>query len=291
MNENLSAKQTIDKTTKKLAEDNFDELKEEDLIGKGWYPEVGTSMGFLNWLTVMNNVSEIFSNPEFIKSIEEGKYNLLIVDDASARVPALIFRKIINNIYRKKNISEIKTLFVPGQLRSADPNISEKISNHINSYLEKVNFPKIDINTLVITDTISEGRTLKILSDALVKSSINYDIAAVSLEIPSSISNEKRDKLEDLLGSKIYTATNFETSDSSLSTSRSYSHGVKKNTGDMVSEKIIGVQDHINQARKMVDKISEGIIEQINSTEPIISGPERFNESFKFIKKYWSISD
>lgn len=259
-------------------------------IGKGYSFENGTSMGFQNWVQVMNNISDICSNPEFIKSIENGSYNFLIIDDVSARVPGLIFRKIINEIYDKKNQPIPKVLFVPGQLRSTNPNISEIISNHINKCLGNDFAIQSVEKALVITDTISEGRTLKILSDALKKSDIDCDIVTTSIEgLVGEKKEEKKKEFEDIIGCKIYTATNDETANWSGTVPKPYSHGVKKNTDEMVSKKIPGVQNHINQARKMVDKISEEIIKQIDSIEPIPTDQERFKKNIEFIDKYWSL--
>ena len=265
------------------------ESSESTLIGKGFNPE--RSMGALSWFSVMNNISEIFSNPEFKESIESGKYNLLIADDASGRVPALIFRKIINEIYAENKLQSPKVLFIPGQTRSLDENISKKISNHINKYLENVHLPQTETKALVITNTISTGKTMEILSDALTKSGIDCDIAATSLEVPAKRTQERKEELEGRLSRKIYTATNDETSLSTMMNHKHYSHGVAKNPGDMVSTKVTGVQDYINEARKMVDKISEEIIRQTHSVEPAPTNEERFNNNIHFVHKYWSFSD
>lgn len=238
-------------------------------------------MEFLNWQCLLSNMSEIFSNPEFMKSIEDGKYNLLIADDTSARVPSLIFNKVIKEVYSKKDFPDPKVLFVPGQMKSTNPDISAKISNHINKYLEKVGLSDTEINALVITDTIAEGTTIKKLSDALTKSNINCDIATLGLEFGG---DEKKQRLENSLGRKIYTTSE---GGASGTFSVPYSQGVKKYPGEMVSKKIPGIQNYINQARQMVDKISERIIEQINGGETTVIGNSKYVNPYKFIEQYW----
>jgi hypothetical protein len=238
-------------------------------------------MEFINWQALLMSMSEFFSNPEFMKSIEEGKYNLLIADDTSARVPSLIFNKVIKEVYSKNNFPDPKVLFVPGQMRSTDPNISVKISNHINKYLEKVGLSNTEINALVITDTIYKGTTIKKLSDALTKSNINCDIVTFSFE---GGGDEEKQQLENSLGSKIYTTSEMAPSTFGVP----YSQGVKKYPGDMVSQKIPGVQNHINQARQMVDKISKRIIEQINGGKTTVVGDSEYVNPMKFIEQYWN---
>ncbi len=265
------------------------ESPESTLIGKGVDPE--RSMGALSWFSIMNNISEIFSNPEFKKSIESGKYNLLIADDASGRIPALIFRKIINEIYNENQLQSPKVLFIPGQRLSSDQNISKKISDHINKYLENVHLPQTETKSLVITNTISSGKTLEVLSDALTKSGIDCDIVATSLEVPHTKTLKRKEELEDSIGRKIYTTMNYETSSAAMMNQKPYSHGVTKSPGDMISTKITGVQDYINEARKMADKISEEIIRQIHSVEPAPTDEERFKKNQQFVSKYWSLSE
>ncbi len=273
----------------KLENPSNNTQSKNELIGKGFDPE--SSMGALSWFSIMNNISEIFSNPEFREAIESGKYNLLIADDSSGRVPALIFQKVINAICTEKNIPHPKLLFIPGQRLSTDQNISQKISDHINQYLQKVNGPQAGTSALVITNVITSGKTLGILSDALKKSDIDCDIATTSLEVSHSSSDKSKNELEDMLGRKIYTAKNFETSLTSGMNKKAYSHGVTKNPGEMVSQKIQGVQDHINTARKMVDKISEEIIRQVHSADPVKTDQERFTNNMAYITKYWSLTD
>ncbi|MFA6515160.1 MAG: hypothetical protein WCT42_02765 [Candidatus Paceibacterota bacterium] len=167
-------------------------------------------------------------------------------------------------------------------------NISNKISEHINKCLESVNFNKRQIDSLVVTNTISRGVTLKILSEALTKSNINCDIVALNLEGAGRDSREERkNEMENLIGRKIYTPYNFETSSINMMNYKHDSHGVKKYPGDMVSQKLPGVQEHINQARKMVDKISDGIIKQIELNDPLPSGEERFKKNALYVGKYW----
>lgn len=235
-------------------------------------------MGFLNWQVLFAGVSEIFLNKELIGSVESGKYNLLIADDASGRIPSLIFHKVIKELYKKNDFPNPKLFFVPGQRESIDPNISVKISNHINKYLEKVGLANTEINALVVTDVVFKGKSLKILSDALKKSNINCDIVALASHLNIS-------ELESLLDRKVYTIKDKK-SHFGYGTYGVYnSHGVKKNTSEMVSRKIPGVQNDINQARRMVDKIAERMIDQINGK--IKTSGDSFFDALKFVEKYW----
>jgi len=45
------------------------------------------------------------------ESIDKGEYNILIGDDASGRVPTLIFRRVLQDVYKEKGYDAPKTLF------------------------------------------------------------------------------------------------------------------------------------------------------------------------------------
>lgn len=259
--------------------DNSDERQKE-----------GKRMRFYNWVWLFVSMTKMFSsNPELINSIKEGKYNLLIADDVSARIPSLIFYKVMKEIYSKNGFANPKLVFIPGQRTSTCSYVDLLISEHINEYLKNVDLLNTETNALFITESIDRGKTIEILSDALKRSRINFDAVAFSIFGISGdhIRDEVKQKLEQS-NVKIYKADKVYTDTYSVP----YSHGVQKvikKYGDYnVSQKISGVQNYINEARQMVDKISEKIIEQISSENTtIIKDEEIFKYSEKFIEQYW----
>ncbi len=44
--------------------------------------------------------------------LQEGKYDLLIGDDTSGRLPTLVMREVINHIYQKNGLPKIPTNFI-----------------------------------------------------------------------------------------------------------------------------------------------------------------------------------
>ena len=134
-------------------------------------------------------------------SIEGSKYNLIIGDDASGRVPTLIFNKVISDVYKKKGAKKPDVIFLPGS--GTDAIIAIR---NIEKYMEDI-FKKRGIDPgktkiLIVADTIMSGESLRPLSFALRGKKIEYDIATVGLQtVPGMLSVlESAPKL----GGKIY---------------------------------------------------------------------------------------
>ncbi len=109
--------------------------------------------------------------------IKKGEYSLVIGDDASGHIPALIIYKLIKEIYKKEN-KDIKILFLAGS-RGIDNSLlakkKEKISNLLNL--------KIDSSkkVLVVTDIVYTGETLLPLKNILDNLGTDFDLASVSV--------------------------------------------------------------------------------------------------------------
>jgi hypothetical protein len=215
-----------------------------------------------HWQSEILSITDIFSNTEFKENIENGKYNVIIVDDASGRIPGLIFKQIIDYFYTKNRFKKPHVLFLPGQGRH--PEISDELGKYV---AEKINTAQInDPQCLFVTNTISNGRTLKVLGSALSAQSISSDVATLSFEGPF----RKEWEVQNLIGGKIYAPDkNNPGAFGSATQFKYHSGGVIKNKEkpEFVSKKVQGFQDDINIMRDNIKAISEEIINFLEKAE------------------------
>ncbi len=113
------------------------------------------------------------------KEIETGTYDVLISDDASARLPALALREILTARIHKKNPDptpeekreSLKTFFVAGGRNM-------KNDAELEEFFQKIK-PDVRKRALLVTEYISTGKSLQRLMNLLDKAGILYDVAAV----------------------------------------------------------------------------------------------------------------
>lgn len=139
-----------------------------------------------------------------MENIEGGDYQLLIGDDASGRVPALIVRKVINGIYAKNGIPPIPTRFIAGTRHyEAGEEESDAKRAKVARYLQELLAVTPGIkNALIVTDTISTGRSLLPLARSLKELGIFYDIVAVGATGNFRV---VQPNVEEALGGPIFT--------------------------------------------------------------------------------------
>lgn len=130
-----------------------------------------------------------------LANIEAGDYQVLIGDDASGRIPALIVRTVISGIYAKNGHQNIQTRFIAGTrgYRNCPPykkvfiEKNEKVAQYIQDISASIPNMK---NALIVTDTIASGKSLTPVVESLKKSGIIYDILTVGDEIGSDKYND-----------------------------------------------------------------------------------------------------
>lgn len=172
--------------------------------------------------------------------IESADYKTIIGDDASARIPTLVFDKLFRKVYKDKGLKSPETLFVAGSSWLDDSDRKAKTLK-LNEYLSTKNIqPKV----LIITDTISTGKGLMPLTEFLRGKDIPFDIATVGLL-------RDHDELEEKLGGRIFFGPPI--------TPHIYAKpgisGVEKDPSDVVSKPIArgnfsDLQEKINVTRK-----------------------------------------
>ena len=149
------------------------------------------------------------------KDIDEGSYGLIIGDDASARIVTLIFKQIIDKVYKKINGKTIETRFValygtrypmdaftvlinPKEKRQTENfNLDTEYEQEkrakvklVKRELAKSFVPSLNKEELqgkkilIITDVIQSGDTILPLIQALKKSGLNFDVVTIAATWP-----------------------------------------------------------------------------------------------------------
>lgn len=122
---------------------------------------------------------------ELQPEIEKGSYSLIIADDSSGRIPALMVGHVIKEIYEQRGFPAPLFRPIAGSSRVEDSSERTKkadsITAHIGEILKtfKDNGRKLD-KTLVVTDTVSLGRSINLLSEALKKNHLSFDVATIA---------------------------------------------------------------------------------------------------------------
>jgi len=134
------------------------------------------------------------------ENIDKGDYAAIFGDDASGRLPVLLFQRILSAIYKEKNLDRPKILFFAGR-EIWNPKLKEKISQDFRNFIEKTKVREMAENkkVLLVTDTISSGAHLHPFTEILKKMKINFDIATIGIFF-----RDNQGMLEKYLGGKIF---------------------------------------------------------------------------------------
>ncbi len=199
------------------------------------------------------------------EKIERGDFRVLIGDDASGRIPTLIFHKTLKEIYKEKGLESPKVFFFAGSgagFSANKPTPEDAIakSELIGEYLEHKNIRELlgeSGEVLIITDTIATGNSLIPLTQALRHAGVRYEIATIGL-----LSEDDSDKvrMEGRLGSEIFSGTDWTPS---IYTESRIS-GVRKNPGDVFSTPIgeKNLDSHVAEARVDIERLGSDLAER-----------------------------
>lgn len=107
--------------------------------------------------------------------IKSGEYGLVIGDDASGRVPALILHRFLKEEYKKQH-KTLNIVFLAGSRETKG--LSDKKMRMEEFLRAKV---PLDSEVLIVTELIHRGDSLVPLTDVLQKLGSKYDIATVGI--------------------------------------------------------------------------------------------------------------
>lgn len=109
------------------------------------------------------------------EKIKNNEFDLVIGDDASGRIPALILYKFLRDEYKKQN-KDIRIVFLAGSRET------EQLEDKKNKMAEFLQSQLVDNqNVLIVTELIHRGDSLVPLTDVLQKLHSKYDVATVGV--------------------------------------------------------------------------------------------------------------
>lgn len=128
----------------------------------------------------LESQAEIIIN-QIQEKILHHDYSFVIGDDASGRLPALLFSRLLTNIYEKDGIEKPETRFLAGSRNLTGQEAIDK-EKMIEDYLREQVLPEVARRkgkVLIVTDTIYTGKSLKPLADALYSLKIPFEVATL----------------------------------------------------------------------------------------------------------------
>lgn len=186
--------------------------------------------------------------------VATGKYQLIIGDDASGRLPALLLGGVIRDIARKYAMQIPEMRFVAGT-RGYNRNMDKNKKAKLNAYLEelKKSIPSLQ-NVLVVTDIIETGASLEPLTRSIFEAGLSCEVASMI------VTADDFDRTRERIGAEIISGEGGGEVYGKTSLS-----GVKKDREDLHArryidtEKLYGdellVQRRINNVRQEINKL------------------------------------
>lgn len=110
--------------------------------------------------------------------LREGRWSALLGDDVSGRLPSLVLGGLM------RRIAEAHGREAPGQFFFAGGSVafpSSSLSREANlmKYIKEIS-PKLGDRVLVVTEYIYQGRTLRMIADALKEAGVSFDVASLA---------------------------------------------------------------------------------------------------------------
>src|SRR3989344_4526225 len=129
------------------------------------------------------------------KRINGSEYGLIIGDDASGRIPALILGGFIKKVAKDKGQKPPETVFIPGKIDlPVIANFFEiNLLEESEEYFKK-HGATTDRRILIVTDTVQSGNSLKTLVRFIKRFGYVCDVATIGLEKPNDeeVSEERK---------------------------------------------------------------------------------------------------
>jgi len=202
--------------------------------------------------------------------LDSGQFSVIIGEDASGRLPALIFKDIVDFFNSECGEEKSKIYFLAGS-KDLSFEQSEKKIQQIIEFLKSKNLPSAVAGkkVLIVTDQVSTGQSLTPLIRAFESMGIDYEIAALHvLQIVDSIAEvDTLDDLQRKFGDKLHWGITGETP----IFNRRDLGGVIKNTAELHASALRKVEEvdpdtvnnNVRKSREAKTRVVEKIIEEI----------------------------
>jgi len=196
--------------------------------------------------------------------IDNGDYRVVIGEDVSGRIPALIVWRVLSSLAHQRGEVKPGILFI-GTFHYIDPKIAQdqiqQVSDFLGNYYTSRTYGVLDANiarTLIVTEDIVQGIGLNPIAAGLREQRLPYDIASVNVRASSNI-----DSLQMKLGATIV-AGGREDEIPNIHDNKPLS-GVRKRRGALFGQRLdrigFGPQEIINSARYDVARLSRELVD------------------------------
>ncbi len=184
------------------------------------------------------------------ENIERGDYQLIIGEDASGRIPALIMRKVINHIYDKHDFPHPQMRFVSGfSGQEEDSYKIQALKDNLSDF--------VGAKALVVTEHIASGHSMYQLKTFLESAGIECDLASLALQKDVGYYPE--------LGDDLYYAK--EERSSPLIYGRYNMGGVHKKPENPYATRHANSEEDVVKARSDIENVANNIIDWYDSLE------------------------
>lgn len=142
---------------------------------------------------------------QLMPALKEHKYNIVIGDDASGRVPTLIFGGLIREINQQDKLEPPKVLFFAAGRRESkrsQKKVKQGITKHLLGLEKGGEINPEKSRTLIVTEHMDTGKSLEYLAEAVKAAGLSCDAASLTSEL--NIEDYKFNKSKKLQGSKLY---------------------------------------------------------------------------------------
>ncbi len=193
------------------------------------------------------------------EQIETGEYKTIIGDDASGRIPTLLFKKVLDKVTG----GSVKTLFIGGGKGMWwNEEKEENIKNILSNYQEH-----IEGKALFVTEYLGGGEGMAKMAEQLEAAGIDFDIASLG-----SLEPEKHylDEFKILKKHKLLIGSYSPRISPSVYKEHSISGVFKENKQDAIAKRIPVdqvYQKNISQTREDINRLAIEIINKVWSEE------------------------
>lgn len=199
-NKSIKIKNTIEDKIKKLIFDiRKKELENEDgeLNKKNEYNNVVNEWMRESVAVFKKSLKELFPD------IKKHKYDVIIGEDISGRIPALIMGGLIKKVYEQDGVKKPPLLFLTGYRgnhhtteKGFKKDVWDKKMKDYFEYLKENNTIKDNSKVLLITEYIDTGNTVKYFINCFKKNNINITIASLQTNFFGDSNYLKRKKVK-----------------------------------------------------------------------------------------------
>lgn len=202
------------------------------------------------------------------EKIDHGDYGLIIGDDASGRIPTIIFSRFIKKICEIKNLPKPGIIFVPGH-----PNLEKakrflEKANGLEEYVRKFG-GTTKKRILIITEVVASGASLVGLTNFLRKKGIDLDIATLGInpEFGGSIYHLNKMTPYIISGEYIRGRAEYQTGVPRISGQINISGVEKKRNYDIKSRRAVvdewgdDIRSDVSQARADAKQMADELVE------------------------------